>query len=108
MTALYTPTSAYAYVNFGRWISDCPQGCGNAMALEANQTTFYCAPPGGCGHVGQVVWPVDAVEIWEALQERVMPKTRNWFPKDHVLAIKASCPHGQSAKELRDEAQENA
>lgn len=100
-------TSAMAYVNFGRWIADCPLDCGNAAALEASQTTFYCNPPGGCGHIATVVWPKNAVEIWEALNERPMPKTRNWFPKDHSLALRSGCPHGQSAKELRDEAKEN-
>lgn len=100
-------TAAQAYVNFGRWIADCPLGCGNAAALEPNQTAFYCNPPGGCGHMGELIWPSNAQEIWEALNERPMPKTRNWFPQDHPLAIRANCPHGQSVKELRDETQEN-
>lgn len=100
-------TGARAYVNFGRWIADCPMECGNAAALEVNQTTFYCSPPGGCGHMGEVVWPTNAPEIWDALEERPMPKTRNWFPHNHNLALKSGCPHGQTPKELRDEAREN-
>lgn len=99
--------SALAYVNFGRWIADCPLGCGHAVALEGGQTTFYCTPPSGCGHIGTVVWPGNAQEIWEVLGERPMPKTRNWFPEDHPLALMAGCPHGQSVQELRDEAAEN-
>lgn len=99
--------NAQAYINFGRWVADCPMGCGNATALEFNQVTYYCAPPGGCGHIGEVTWPVDAPEIWGALEERPMPKTRNWFPRNHDLALKSGCPHGQTPAELREEAREN-
>ena len=106
MTNLVT-TSARAYVNFSRWVADCPMGCGNATALESNQATFFCAPSGGCGHIGEVDWPSDGPEIWEALMERPMPKTRNWFPHNHDLALKSGCPHGQTPTQLRDETREN-
>lgn len=100
-------TNARAYVNFGRWIADCPLDCGNAMALQPRQTTFCCQTSGGCGHIASVEWPEDADGIWEALEERRAPKNRNWFPKSHPLALKAGCPNGQTAQELRDETSEN-
>lgn len=106
MTSI-TTNMARAYVNFNRWIADCPTGCGNAASLDSGQTTFYCNPPGGCGLIVAVDWPKNSVDIWETLQERPMPKTRNWFPEDHPLALRCGAPHGQSVEELRKEAQEN-
>ncbi len=100
-------SKARAYVNFGRWIADCPLGCGGAQQLEANQSSFFCNPPSGCGHITTVEWPQDPQGIWDALVERQMPKTRNWFPKDHELALRANCAHGQSVTELRAETSEN-
>lgn len=97
---------ARAYANFGRWIADCPADCGGAMALEANQPSFFCAPPGGCGHMATVDWPGNVQEITDALMERKAPKNRNWFPPNHNLALRAGCPHGQTPQELRDEAAE--
>ncbi len=100
-------TYAQAYVNFGRWVADCPLECGNALLVEPGQGSFFCQPPGGCGHIGTLVWDANYAEIWRALEERQMPKTRNWFPKDHPLALKAGCPSGQTVEELREEARVN-
>lgn len=106
MTTLISP-NALAYVNFGRWIADCPLGCGGAQALEARQTNFFCNPPSGCGHIATIEWPSDPDGIWEALEVRRMPKTRNWFPKNHELALRANAPHGQSVEDLIAETAEN-
>lgn len=100
--------NAQAYVNFGRWICECPLGCGNALALDPGTPTYFCAPPGGCGHIATINWPSNSADIWDALEERSAPKNRNWFPDGHPLALKAGCPTGQSPKELRDEASEAA
>lgn len=97
---------ARAYVNFGRWISDCPNGCGSAASLEPGQTMFHCGGTGGCGQMASVEWPADAQEIWDALEERSRPKNRNWFPDGHELALRAGCPAGQTPEELRREAAE--
>lgn len=105
MSNLIVPGNARAYINFGRWVADCPLDCGNALALQSNQPSFFCAPPGGCGHMGGVDWPDNAQEIWDALADRA-PKNRNWFPASHTLALKSGCPHGQTPQELRDETQE--
>lgn len=104
---LLTTAQARAYVNFGRWIADCPLGCGNAYALQPNQPQFFCQLPHGCGHIASIEWPSNPDEIWEALQERRMPKTRNWFPQSHELALRSNSPHGQSVIELREETREN-
>jgi hypothetical protein len=95
---------ARAYVNWGRWIADCPIGCGGALKLEPSQTAFACPE---CRTISQIDWPRDADEIWHELEKRVIPKTRNWFPEDHELALRAHVPHGQTVTQLRDECAEH-
>jgi hypothetical protein len=95
---------AEAYVNYGRWVAECPTGCGSAFALEANQAMAHCTE---CGNVCPIVWPVQAQEIWDELQKRPMPRTRNWFPKNHDLALQSGCPHGQSVHQLIIETMEH-
>lgn len=95
---------ARAYVNYGRWVADCPVDCGCALALQPGQTIFACQE---CQTVTQIDWPSNPDEIWEALAERPAPRTRNWFPEGHDLALRANLPHGQTPKELRDETAEH-
>lgn len=104
MTALILPPTVRVYVNHSRWIAECPYGCGAALALTGRETTFHCTE---CQSILIIEWPDNADEIWEALMERKFPRFRNWFPKDHEMAIKCGLPHGQTPKELRDEAAEN-
>lgn len=96
--------TARAYVNHSRWISECPNGCGCALQLEPRQTTFHCSE---CLAILPVDWPPDAQEIWDALMERPVPRTRNWFPAGHDLAVRANCPHGQTVAQLREETAEH-
>lgn len=97
-------TSARAYVNYGRWIADCPRECGFALKLDPQQGTFHCRE---CGLLTGVDWPSNADDIWNALGERPAPRNRNWFPQSHPLALRAGLPHGQSVDELRAEAREH-
>jgi hypothetical protein len=97
---------ARAYYNFGRWIADCPIRCGNALALQDSQTGFFCQPPGGCGHIGEVEWPNDPQGIVDAMDGRA-PKNKNWFPEDHELALRSGCEHGQTVADLLRETKEN-
>ena len=99
MTRIIT-CMARAYVNYGRWVADCPVECGCALELKPRQMTFACVE---CHTVTQVEWPDNPDEIWEALSERPAPRTRNWYPKDHDLALRANLPHGQTVQDLRDE-----
>ena len=103
MAQLLTHT-ARARVNHGRWIADCPRRyCANAMKLEPRQPAFHCGGEGGCHMVTTVEWPHDADDIWQALLERPVPATRNWYPDGHVEAIRLGYPHGQTPDELRQE-----
>ncbi len=99
--------AARARVNHGRWIADCPRRyCANAMRLEPGQATFHCGGAGGCLMVADIEWPADADSIWEALLERPVPTTRNWYPDGHVEAVRLNLPHGQTAADLRAEQRE--
>lgn len=95
---------ARAYVNYGRWVADCPVDCGCALALQPGQAIFSCVE---CHTVTQIDWPGNPDEIWEALSKRPAPRTRNWYPEGHDLAVRANVPHGQTVKELEDETAEH-
>lgn len=95
---------ARAYVNFGRWIADCPMDCGSAMQLTNAQGVYHCVE---CGHMATIEWPDNVGEIWDALDERPAKRNRNWFPPSHILALKSGSPHGQTPQDLRDETQEH-
>lgn len=93
--------AARAYCNHGRWVADCPrQYCGNAIALLPKETQFHCAGEGGCQLLTEVEWPRDADAIWEALDVRPVPGTRNWAPAGHRQAIACNVPDGQTVAEL--------
>lgn len=103
MATLIT-NKARAYVNFGRWIADCPVNCGSALQLQPGQSMFHCPE---CTFITEVEWPDNADEIWEALNDRYAKRNRNWFPSDHELALRSGSPHGQTVAELRAETEEN-
>jgi hypothetical protein len=92
---------AVAYVNHGRWIADCPRPhCNSARRLEPRQARFHCAGEGGCGMDCPVGWPPNPDELWEVLERRPVPMTRNWFPAGHGLAVRAGVEHGQTVADL--------
>lgn len=101
--ALILTNTALAYINFNRWVADCPTGCGSAFGLQPHEQIVQCTE---CGNICPVQWPPDADELWEALMERPLPRTRNWFPKDHPLAVASGSTHGETAEGLRKEARE--
>jgi hypothetical protein len=100
---------ARAYVNQGRWIADCPRPhCGNAEEFlhpeNGDRQGFHCT---NCHHIAPVEWPENAEAITAALAKRPVPQTRNWFPSNHELALRAGCPHGQSVADLEAETREH-
>jgi hypothetical protein len=42
-------------------------------------------------------------EITAVLALRPIPQTRNWYPRDHDIALRFRIPHGQSVDDLREE-----
>ncbi|TMR11756.1 hypothetical protein ETD86_34880 [Nonomuraea turkmeniaca] len=61
----HNPTlgAAYARVDDGRWLADCPAGCGSACDLIPGETRWWCTEcaNGGTGHTAPLIWP-DAVD----------------------------------------------
>lgn len=89
---------ARAHVNQGRWIALCPRtDCTNAEGLDPRQGVFVCSV---CKLMTGVDWPNNPDGIWEVLQRRPVPSTRNWYPADHEFAIRAGIEHGQSIADL--------
>lgn len=96
--SVYSPTRpALAYLNWGRWIADCPGGCRNAERLTPGQDAFACS---NCGQVALIEWPPDAGAIWQVLGMRVLANSRNWYPAGHPVAVAAGIPHGQTIHDL--------
>lgn len=96
---------AYPYVNWGRWIADCPRlalGCSNRehYGRDANtghlggltDTSFRCAH---CGLACRVEWPKDRAAIDALLAARPVPATRNWLPGEPLESLVAeNMQHG--------------
>jgi hypothetical protein len=79
---------AVAYVNWGRWVADCPCGCGGAELVEPDQP-FMCA---SCWNRGgawlPVAWPAERAQIERTLVERSDARTRNWHPRESVADLR--------------------
>lgn len=101
---------AVAYIYNGEWVADCPAGCNNVEFL------FMPSRPGGpkivmkpmfqcsyCGEEAVIAWPDQMHELMAVLVKRPMPSTRNWYPKDHDVAVRFKVPHGQTVEDLREE-----
>lgn len=106
---------AFAYVYSGEWVADCPAGCNNVEFLfmqsrmngprDQRRSFYLCS---NCAFAtDRIVWPRREHEIMEILSARPVPQTRNWYPKDHPIAIKFKIPHGQTPDELRAESEEH-
>lgn len=111
---LAVPALARAYVNWGRWVADCPNvECNSAEEIHPwrgyscahrecqfsawPETLFHCSY---CRAMAPIEWPADAADIWVALNRRTAPETRNWFPADHALGERWGRPTGQTPAEL--------
>lgn len=88
---------AFAYVNHGRWVADCPGGCGGAEL--AHDDVFMCRE---CGNVVTrhrpiaLVWPAeeDVRAIEAALVVRPV-LNRNWAIDETIGALLAeNAMHG--------------
>lgn len=67
----HNPTRlAYARVDDGRWIADCPWECGAAFNLPQDATWFWCTEcaGGGWGHTAELVWPPAMAKLTENLE----------------------------------------
>lgn len=98
---------ALVYVNWNRMIADCPAPeCTDAREVAPGQTAETCVN----GHAFDLQWPDSIGQVMAALAERTSDKRKNWFPRNHPFAVASGQPHGQSVRELHQEARagENA
>jgi len=91
------------YINYGRVIVDCPAECGNAFLVKPGETQKHCRSAGRCDTVFQLLIPSNLSELMAELERRPDKSTRNWFPVDHPLAVRAGAPHGQTVADLAAE-----
>ena len=81
-----------AYVNHGRWIAECPHGCGEAYVTSKQDPLFWCA---GCrntlngGRWYLVAFPKALARIERALEKRLARTNMNWTPGETSQALEA-------------------
>lgn len=71
---------AFARVDDGRWIADCPWGCGAAFNLPAGATWMWCTEcaGGGLGLTAVLVWPEELDRLTANLES--LPGTLQRWP----------------------------
>ncbi|MFD9943192.1 hypothetical protein ACFWYW_14635 [Nonomuraea sp. NPDC059023] len=77
----HNPTArAYARVDDGRWIADCPWQCGSAFNLPAEATWFWCTQcaAAGSGHTAALIWPEHMEQLTANLQS--LPTALQFWP----------------------------
>jgi hypothetical protein len=102
-----------AYIYSGDWVGDCPgPDCANTEFLMEPEflrgprtrpkSFFICS---SCGEQAPIDWPDRdfMTAALDVLMRRPVPTTRNWYPKDHDIAIRFRVEHGQSIDDLRAE-----
>ena len=91
---------SYVRLNHGRWLADCPTGCGGAEKLHPDgnirvhsdvsygltrEGVFVC---GSCGVESSVSWPSrDQLEEIEAVVQVRPMINRNWTPGETIDAL---------------------
>jgi hypothetical protein len=105
---------AVAFVLYGDWVAECPMpDCGNVEHLFDRmnprvvtsprivpRTGFHCSY---CGLQVEIEWPEPGLisGVMDALNQRPVPHTRNWFPADLPFAVRQRIKeHGQSVDDL--------
>lgn len=76
----HNPTvSAFARVDDGRWIADCPWGCGSAFNLPVGADWFWCTEcvGGGLGLTAALVWP-DSMDRLSTNLESLPTALQDW------------------------------
>lgn len=99
-------TRAMAYLNYGRWVVDCPAAsCTDARAVHSpagtRRTNDVCAR----GHDIEIVMPDPQLEaqINATLATRAEDADKAWYPKGHPRALLTGQPSGQTIAELAAE-----
>lgn len=96
---------ASAYVNHGRWLVDCPFGCGSAQYASRDDRRFWCTEcdNSGTGEWVAVDWPDDVASIDDALSVRSDRRTANWEPAETIDELKAQNVAAAIATDIADD-----
>lgn len=93
---------AYAEVNHGRWIVNCPMPdpehddgkCRGAQMASRSEHRFFCVDclhryePAARGRWVRVQWPAEVAQIEQALAPRPV-KRQNWTPAETAMVLRA-------------------
>lgn len=97
-------SEALAYVDWGRWVAQCPD-CDDAR-LAHNPVTGDRKPSDTCatGHTFDIILPDTTAEagIDDALAVRP-EQNRRWYPAGLTFAENNGWPTGQTVQDLLDE-----
>lgn len=85
------PPAVVAYVNYGKWVADCPD-CRGAELVDPEEPIFFCL---GCfnreaeNRFRRVIFPPAKFrnEIENALLDRPALENRNWYPSESVAEL---------------------
>lgn len=102
--------TALAYLNWGRWVADCPEpGCADARSVYTQDpdsgayvgephTEDVCAH----GHPFRIAMPPPTMEarIVAAVGGRPDDADKSWYPRGHSRAAAQGFPIGQSVDDL--------
>lgn len=88
--------SVAAYINDGRWVAECPAGCGGAIVVSETQAIFIC-PDCGSPENGNNWYAVDYPAQKGAIEQVLLKRParapdrahlRHWLPSETVADLK--------------------
>lgn len=105
---------ARVFIYCGDPVAACPRPCGNVefvfLPVTRGGPRVTPAPMFHCSYCqldADLEWPDHLTEMMEVLMRRPVPHNRNWYPADHIDAVRFNIPHGQSVQQLREENEEH-
>jgi len=78
-----------ARIDTGRWLSDCPLGCGGAEMVDTKDPVFLCLSCGSGGEWHPVVFPGNRAAIETELLTRGSPNGWSWNPGETLAELEA-------------------
>ena len=74
--------------NQGRWLVNCPDGCGGAGSVTTALPLYICLYCGSAGKWYDVTFPGDKDAIDTELMLRLHPANRNWQNGDTLVELR--------------------
>ena len=87
-----------AYINEGRWVAECPDGCGSAIVVSETDPIYIClSPPYLCPAEKEwfrVAFPrykksIEATLLKRPAKRPFYASNRNWCPGESLQQLKA-------------------